>query len=226
MKPTSPLPYTNVITTLHLIGPDESKKQEFVKKKLSQYTCFDVIMYFTQLTSTLPQETFDNPKKLEEYWQSTTSALYHVLESTIRLGHIIAVVSSPGNLPFINQFLENYRPYRIWIEEESPTQPRFTEKVSIEYLKQIYTQLETLWQTNQIPYENKYTVNTNQFLHPFPPPLFQRLNLGTCIPEPNLFLYRTTTKQFKCSKCEAEFSKPEFLRLHWRRSPSCQSDLV
>jgi hypothetical protein len=64
MNPTTPLPITNVITTIHIVGPEGNRKKVFIQKKLSQFPCFNVISYFTQLTSTLKKEVSTKPPLL------------------------------------------------------------------------------------------------------------------------------------------------------------------
>jgi hypothetical protein len=226
MSPPLTQPYSNVITTIHLIGPNALQKSEFALKKLSQFPIFHVLDYFSQITSTLPKETFNNSPLLEEYWQTTASAVYHVLESTIRSGHLIAVVESPGNLPIINQLLEYYRPYRIWIESDSKSFLESNELSSKDYFLNIYASLSDLWQKHQISVENIYYTDQDRFDRPFPPKLARIIHLGPVALEPDLYLYRTQTKTFICRNCLAEFSKPEYLRLHLQRVPSCQIDLI
>ncbi|MHA1584261.1 MAG: hypothetical protein ACTSVU_05280 [Promethearchaeota archaeon] len=157
---------------------------------------------------------------------------FRFIENAQNQNSPVICFESSGLNRALNRILIPYSPFTIWIQPDiiQITDPDFL--IARPYAEELNKLVLKTYNAHQFPIDVEYDRSHYAFSGPIPIWLNTIIHKRTSPnkkpnPEPSVVeeklridLFKVG-KRFKCPKCNAEFSKGEYLEMHFKRFPSC-----
>ncbi|XEO75187.1 hypothetical protein WKT22_00202 [Candidatus Lokiarchaeum ossiferum] len=213
---------------LHVIGLVGSGKTFFIKKFFSNVPTFDIKKIYEDFGFS-PEDLHNQPEKYSQF-QSALQINFEKFLAFVKMEKFpIVLVESSGINQALNQILNQYNNYRIWIKADISRIISLNIYTSRPYAKKLNEHMLGLRKNRKIIFNNEFDLKSLEFSNSLPPILRADLNpFKTKRPNPerdNKMQDFRKNDRYHCPNCGANFGRSKLLELHFSRSKTCQKIL-
>jgi hypothetical protein len=204
------------MAVLHVVGLVGAGKTTAIRRFFP--TCVEMDIQDVYRLNDFQPDDIKSPENYAKFEAALKGHFENYLAEVTRLNQPLLIIESSGINQALNRLLAPYSPFIVWIVPDFARigDPAFLKRRR--YAEGLNQVIWTKFNQRKLVVHATYDTATGEFTGDLPAWLAPFVHHPATAPRN----HPPNSENVRCPGCGAEFSKPAYLELHYKRSPACQ----